>query len=87
MCLVYVTSAMFIITSNIARVPEMIQLIFTQAFSGDAIYGGVLGVMIIGITRAAFSNEAGIGLRRLPILQRNGRSCSRRYRLNGRPLY
>lgn len=61
MCLVYVTSAIFIIISNIARVPEMIQLIFTQAFSGDAIYGGVLGVMIIGITRAAFSNEAGIG--------------------------
>ena len=33
----------------------------SQAFSGDAVYGGVLGIMVTGITRAAFSNEAGIG--------------------------
>ena len=35
--------------------------VISQAFSGDAVYGGVLGIMVTGITRAAFSNEAGIG--------------------------
>ena len=36
-------------------------LIFEQAFSPDAAFGGFLGVLIIGIKRAVFSNEAGIG--------------------------
>ena len=35
--------------------------VISQAFSGDAVYGGVLGIMVTGITRAVFSNEAGIG--------------------------
>jgi len=61
MCMAYVISALYIIISNIERVPNTIQLIFNQALTGDAVYGGVLGIMIIGITRAAFSNEAGIG--------------------------
>ena len=42
-------------------VPAMFALVISQAFSGDAVYGGVLGIMVTGITRAAFSNEAGIG--------------------------
>ena len=61
MCMAYVISALYIIISNIDRIPETIVLIASQALSGDAVYGGVLGIMIIGITRAAFSNEAGIG--------------------------
>ncbi len=61
MCLLYVISALFIILSNIGQVPAMFALVVSQAFSGDAIYGGVLGIMVTGITRAAFSNEAGIG--------------------------
>ena len=61
MCLAYVVSALYIIITNIDRVPDVIRLIFSQALNGDAVYGGVLGIMIIGITRAAFSNEAGIG--------------------------
>ncbi|MEM9646170.1 MAG: alanine:cation symporter family protein, partial [Planctomycetota bacterium] len=32
-----------------------------SAFSGDAMYGGFLGVLIMGIRRAVFSNEAGVG--------------------------
>jgi AGCS family alanine or glycine:cation symporter len=35
--------------------------IFNGAFSPDAIYGGVIGVLILGFQRAAFSNEAGVG--------------------------
>ncbi len=61
MCLLYVISALFIILSNVGQVPAIIALVISQAFSGDALYGGVLGIMVTGITRAAFSNEAGIG--------------------------
>ena len=61
MCLLYFFSALFIILSNIGQIPSVIALVWSQAFSGDAIYGGVLGIMVTGITRAAFSNEAGIG--------------------------
>ncbi|MEE3258592.1 MAG: alanine/glycine:cation symporter family protein [Candidatus Latescibacterota bacterium] len=61
MCVLYVVSALFIILSNIAEVPAMFALIFSEAFTGRAVEGGVRGVAIIGITRAAFSNEAGIG--------------------------
>ena len=35
--------------------------IFSGAFTGDAVTGGVVGVIIQGFKRAAFSNEAGIG--------------------------
>lgn len=61
MCLLYFFSALFIIISNIDQIPAVIALVWSQAFNGDAIYGGVLGIMVTGITRAAFSNEAGIG--------------------------
>jgi alanine or glycine:cation symporter, AGCS family len=61
MCLLYFFSALFIILSNISQIPSVIALVWSQAFNGDAIYGGVLGIMVTGITRAAFSNEAGIG--------------------------
>jgi len=61
MCVLYVVSALFIILSNIGEVPAMFALIFSEAFTGRAVEGGVLGIAIIGITRAAFSNEAGIG--------------------------
>ena len=61
MCLLYVISALFIILSNIGEVPALFVLIFSEAFTGEAVGGGILGVAVIGITRAAFSNEAGIG--------------------------
>ena len=39
----------------------MIATIFREAFSPQALYGGFLGVLIVGVKRAAFSNEAGLG--------------------------
>jgi AGCS family alanine or glycine:cation symporter len=36
-------------------------LIVKSAFSSDALYGGLIGVLIQGFRRAAFSNEAGVG--------------------------
>ena len=61
MCALYVLACLYIIFSMIGDVPAALASIFTQAFSPDAIEGGFIGVMVIGITRAVFSNEAGIG--------------------------
>lgn len=61
MCAVYLLACAFILLVNIEEIPNAFALIFEQAFSPDAAFGGFLGVLIIGIKRAVFSNEAGIG--------------------------
>lgn len=61
MCLLYVTASLVIILSHLGEVPAMIATIFREAFSPQALYGGFLGVLIVGVKRAAFSNEAGLG--------------------------
>ncbi len=61
MCLLYVSASLVIILSHLADVPAMIATIFREAFSPQALYGGFLGVLITGVKRAAFSNEAGLG--------------------------
>lgn len=61
MALIYVVAALVIILANITRVPSALLEIVTQAFNAQAVGGGILGVLIIGFQRAAFSNEAGAG--------------------------
>lgn len=61
MCAVYVAAAIYILLANASAVPDAIQQIFSGAFSPQAMYGGLLGVLVIGIKRAVFSNEAGAG--------------------------
>ena len=61
MCGIYVVASLFIISVNIEKVPETFGLIFGMAFTKNAFLGGMVGVLIIGVTRAAFSNEAGLG--------------------------
>lgn len=61
MCLLYVAASLVIILSHIGDVPAMIATIFREAFSPQALYGGFLGVLVVGVKRAAFSNEAGLG--------------------------
>jgi len=61
MCVLYVVASLAIILSHITEVPGMIAMIVSQAFTGPAIYGGFMGVLVMGIRRAAFSNEAGLG--------------------------
>ncbi len=65
MCLFYVGAALVIIALRIDAIPAAFTSIFVKAFSPDAVIGGVQGtiimVLITGIKRAAFSNEAGIG--------------------------
>ena len=61
MCLMYVAACLYIIALHITEVPAMFITIFTDAFNPDAVRGGILGVIVIGVQRAAFSNEAGVG--------------------------
>ena len=61
MAIGYVLAALVIIVLNIDKTPDAFSEIIYGAFNGDALKGGVLGVIIIGVKRAAFSNEAGVG--------------------------
>lgn len=57
----YCLASVFIIVTNLDKVPESVGLIFKMAFSDNAAYGGVVGVLVWGVKRASFSNEAGLG--------------------------
>ena len=61
MCITYVITAMLIILSHLSDVPEMLAMIVREAFTGPAVYGGFIGILVTGVKRAAFSNEAGLG--------------------------
>lgn len=62
MVMFYFVITGYLLISNAPAVPGMFALIFTDAFSGDAVSGGVIGaVILIGVQRGVFSNEAGIG--------------------------
>jgi len=67
MVLLYFVLIMIILFANAEVVPTYFRLIFTDAFAaenytGDAFLGGLLGgLIILGVRRGAFSNEAGIG--------------------------
>ncbi len=61
MCVGYVLCAIYILIDNADQVPLAINRIFSEAFSANAMYGGFLGCLVIGIKRAVFSNEAGAG--------------------------
>lgn len=63
MVFIYVVSVLYIIFTHIHEVPDYLKLIIIDAFTGNAVAGGAVGAVIItGVRRAAFSNEAGIGL-------------------------
>lgn len=61
MCSVYVLMALVVLVRDYHQVLPALGLIVSQAFTGNAMFGGFLGVAVIGIRRAVFSNEAGIG--------------------------
>jgi AGCS family alanine or glycine:cation symporter len=55
-------ACLYIILSNFSLVDNAFALIFQEAFDPQAIgVGGVIGVLLVGFKRAAFSNEAGAG--------------------------
>ena len=58
----YLLAGIFIMVTNLEHIPDILALIFSDAFSGKAAAGGVVGsVIITGVRRASFSNEAGLG--------------------------
>jgi AGCS family alanine or glycine:cation symporter len=57
----YCLGCLIVISMNAAALPGAIASVFTGALTPAGIGGGVLGVMMIGFQRAAFSNEAGLG--------------------------
>ncbi|MCD6346423.1 MAG: alanine:cation symporter family protein [Bacteroidales bacterium] len=62
MVVVYVLAVLYILGTNPHEILPGFKLIFTDAFSGNAVLGGALGsLIVVGVRRAAFSNEAGIG--------------------------
>lgn len=61
MVIIYVSACMWIIVGNAAIVPEALTKIFTEAFTPIAVGGGIVGVLVQGFKRAAFSSEAGLG--------------------------
>lgn len=62
MVLIYLVLTAALLVRYFAEIPAAFALIFTDAFSGEAAAGGFIGtVILIGVRRGAFSNEAGIG--------------------------
>lgn len=59
---IYFIAVLIIIVQYFGNIPEVFQLIFVDAFTGNAAMGGAVGsVIIIGARRSLFSNEAGLG--------------------------
>jgi AGCS family alanine or glycine:cation symporter len=61
MVLVYLGMTLYVIFTNIAAVPQVFASIVSDAFTAQAAGGGFIGTLLIGISRGAFSNEAGVG--------------------------
>jgi alanine or glycine:cation symporter, AGCS family len=67
MIILHFVSVAFILVAYAHRIPYYVKLVFTDAFAathyhGDPFLGGVLGgIVMLGVRRATFSNEAGIG--------------------------
>jgi AGCS family alanine or glycine:cation symporter len=61
MAVIYIVACLIVIGTHYQFIGTAISQIFTQAFNPQAGLGGLIGVLVIGFRRAAFSNEAGAG--------------------------
>ena len=61
MAILYVAAALVIIGLNADKIGWAFSQIFEGAFTGLGVSGGVVGALIQGFKRSAFSNEAGVG--------------------------
>lgn len=61
MAVLYILCTLLIIVMNIQDVPHALSSIVTGAFTAEGIEGGIIGVAVVGIQRALFSNAAGVG--------------------------
>ncbi len=61
MASIYIIAALVVIGINIENIGPAFSAIIDGAFEPSALKGGIIGVLIVGFQRAAFSNEAGVG--------------------------
>ncbi|UED86074.1 alanine/glycine:cation symporter family protein [Streptomyces profundus] len=61
MSILYVAACLVVIGCNITQVPDAVATICREAVSPAGVTGGLVGALIVGFQRAAFSNEAGVG--------------------------
>lgn len=61
MASIYVISALIVVIMHIENVGAAFGEIISGAFDPGALKGGIIGVLVVGFQRAAFSNEAGVG--------------------------
>ncbi|MEV1053326.1 alanine/glycine:cation symporter family protein [Streptomyces sp. NPDC059017] len=61
MAAIYIAACLVVLLVNVTAVPDAIATIVREAFSPTGVAGGVIGALIVGFKRAAFSNEAGLG--------------------------
>ncbi len=67
MGIIYITAGLAVIAMHWSNIPHAFSVIFSEALNFKAGLGGVIGGMLVGIQRASFSNEAGLGS--APIVQ------------------
>lgn len=62
MAIMYLLVVVFVVLTNLTSIPEMLGNIISQAFGVKEIAGGGIGIVIMqGVRRGLFSNEAGSG--------------------------
>lgn len=61
MAAIYILGALVVLTVHVRDIPAAVWTIVVTAFSPQGVAGGFLGVLIMGVRRAAFSSEAGLG--------------------------
>lgn len=61
MAVLYVSACLVVLISNAGQIPSAFGEIFSGAFNPSGVAGGIVGVLIVGVQRSAFSNEAGFG--------------------------
>ncbi|MFJ8260104.1 alanine/glycine:cation symporter family protein [Peribacillus asahii] len=62
LAVLYIGIALFVIATNITKMPEVLSLIVKNAFGFEQAVGGSLGAALMhGVKRGLFSNEAGMG--------------------------
>ncbi len=61
MAVLYLCGTIIVIAMHASALPAAVGAIFEGAFTGSGVAGGAIGAAVVGMQRAVFSNEAGIG--------------------------
>ena len=61
MCGIYVLACLVVLATSFGEIPAAFGKILSEALRPEAGFGALVGVLVVGFQRAAFSNEAGVG--------------------------